>query len=347
MSKRFLKFTGWVSCIYTFLFITSFYVHVNETNIILNKTQALLLKLSNKDKPSFRKVAEVQNMKRKKKPSFFEPATLFNSLFGKRELHHRTNRLIKNKIELVKGDLNNTLFENVHFEGINLSHSNMFNSNLKNANLENANFSYAKLAYADLRHANFQNANLRHSNLYKANLHHTLLKGADLSEAVNVTCDEISSAIIDKNTRLPGYISIHEPLKRGTNCLRDNQRRGLDLSNLYLENVRFYRENFFNANLSQANMKNSVFYYTDFANANLENAVFKGADLRTAMNITCEQLAIAIIDGKTQLPDYIYLPKSSSDFKCINLLKGKGLDLSDLNLSKFHFHGKQPLSSRA
>ena len=64
------------------------------------------------------------------------------------------------------------------------------------------------LGKADLRNANLSGAQLVLSNLDNANLEGADLRGATLYRAKNVTCEQIESAIIDKDTRLPDYIEI-------------------------------------------------------------------------------------------------------------------------------------------
>lgn len=59
------------------------------------------------------------------------------------------------------------------------------------------------------------------------------------------------------------------------------------------------------ANLSRADASGALFRNSDFAGANLEGTILKGADLTGATNLTEEQLAVAIIDSETRLPNYI------------------------------------------
>jgi uncharacterized protein YjbI with pentapeptide repeats len=71
------------------------------------------------------------------------------------------------------------------------------------ANLIFVNFGNANLRGANLERAYLQDAHFNNTNLRKANL-----KGANLNRARNLTCDQIESAFIDKNTRLPDYITL-------------------------------------------------------------------------------------------------------------------------------------------
>ena len=92
--KYLLPFIGWFLGIYTTLFAMCFYAHVNESNIIANKADALITK-TNHNKSSLVKVSSIQNMVRKTKPSFLEPSTIVNSLLGKREPFKIINKILK------------------------------------------------------------------------------------------------------------------------------------------------------------------------------------------------------------------------------------------------------------
>jgi uncharacterized protein YjbI with pentapeptide repeats len=59
------------------------------------------------------------------------------------------------------------------------------------------------------------------------------------------------------------------------------------------------------ANLSYADATNANFRGANFRDANLKGTILRGADLREARNLTREQLASAIIDETTLLPDYL------------------------------------------
>ena len=85
-----------------------------------------------------------------------------------------------------------------NFYGADLSQA-----NLQNAELIKANFFNAKLNSADLRGAKFHN-----TNLFSTDLRNAILKGVDLSTVINITCEQIESAVIDKETRFPDYILI-------------------------------------------------------------------------------------------------------------------------------------------
>lgn len=59
----------------------------------------------------------------------------------------------------------------------------------------------AELAGADASHALFTRSDLRGARLVG-----TILRGADLTGARNLTVEQLSQAVIDEHTRLPDYI---------------------------------------------------------------------------------------------------------------------------------------------
>lgn len=69
-------------------------------------------------------------------------------------------------------------------------------TDLSGASLRGANMAGADATNAILRGADFSNAILRG----------TILRGADLTDAKNLTMKQLSEAIIDDDTLLPNYI---------------------------------------------------------------------------------------------------------------------------------------------
>lgn len=76
-------------------------------------------------------------------------------------------------------------------------------TDLTRAILRNANLSHADASGALFRDADFEGANLTG----------TILRGADLTGAKNLTAKQLSSAIIDEETRLPAGIDREEVLR--------------------------------------------------------------------------------------------------------------------------------------
>ncbi len=84
-----------------------------------------------------------------------------------------------------------------------------FRLDLHGAFLRYTDFSHANLEDANLSGADFSEARFRGSNFKNADLSGTILQGADLTDATNLTVEQVKAAIIDERTRLP--ILVNEP----------------------------------------------------------------------------------------------------------------------------------------
>ena len=112
------------------------------------------------------------------------------------------------KVETDKADL----------KGADLSHYKLMQAKLDHANLEEADLSYSYLLRADLRGANLREADLTSAVLSEADLNgadltdaeltDAYLHGADLRNTVNLTCDQLEMAYLDKTTKLPDSIQL-------------------------------------------------------------------------------------------------------------------------------------------
>lgn len=78
---------------------------------------------------------------------------------------------------------------------------------VRRTDLSGASLRGANLAGADASNASFRNADFE-----GAVLDGTILKGADLSGAKNLTVQQLSRAIVDRQTILPAYID-HDLLR--------------------------------------------------------------------------------------------------------------------------------------
>jgi hypothetical protein len=113
-------------------------------------------------------------------------------------------------------------FGNGESSRLNLRRTKLQEANLIEANLSGADLSGADLSGADLSGADLSGADLHEADLHEANLSGADLSGADLSKAYlsganlqgaqNFTQDQINSACIDENSRLP------EGLRRAAPC---------------------------------------------------------------------------------------------------------------------------------
>jgi uncharacterized protein YjbI with pentapeptide repeats len=79
----------------------------------------------------------------------------------------------------------------------------------------------------------------------------------------------------------------------------------VDIHGAFMRRVDLTRANLERANLAGADAANAVFRGANFKDADLTGTILKGADLREARNLTAGQLAKAIIDESTILPEHI------------------------------------------
>ena len=103
--------------------------------------------------------------------------------------------------------------EGKDFSKINLERSYLAAADLQNADLSQANLMGVNLERANLTNTNLAGTDLKGANLLDAVFTNANLSGADLRgtrllQAINLTCQQIKSAVIDKNTQLPSYIII-------------------------------------------------------------------------------------------------------------------------------------------
>jgi uncharacterized protein YjbI with pentapeptide repeats len=79
----------------------------------------------------------------------------------------------------------------------------------------------------------------------------------------------------------------------------------IDLSGTFIRRTDLSYANLERADLSNADCTNAIFRGANFKDAILDGTILKGADLSDAKNLTQEQIAKAIIDKSTILPDYL------------------------------------------
>lgn len=82
-----------------------------------------------------------------------------------------------------------------------------FKLDVHGAYLRRTDLSGANLEGANLSGANLTDAILRGANLKDAILKGTILRGADLTDAKNLTRAQLETAIIDDRTRLPALVA--------------------------------------------------------------------------------------------------------------------------------------------
>jgi uncharacterized protein YjbI with pentapeptide repeats len=293
--------------IYIILFAMCFYAHVNESNIIVNRADALFVEIARDGKSDLVKVASVQNMTRKSRPIFFDPYSIYNSLFGERVFYKVRNKMLSNAIENYKYELADIFLGAVDLEDADLSRADLHGSDFKKANLSRANLKEANLITSRFNLVNFQEAKFLKTKVYRADFSDAILIGADFSNAEGLNCEQIKSAVIDESTVLPDYISLQGSSGSEFKCVNLRKDTGMNLSGINLSKAHLRYSNLRKSDLSHANFQGSKMIGTSFHVANIAGADLRGADLGYAAGLTCEQIKSAVIDENTRLPDYISL----------------------------------------
>ena len=193
----------------------------------------------------------------------------------------------------------------------------------------------------DLSNTNLSEANLKAVNFKNIKLTKSDLRGTRLDHALNITCEQIQSATIDQNTRLPDYILITGNPEKKYNCKNLMQGKGLNLKNVDLQKIHLVSADLQNADLKNADLSEAHFDNDNLKLANLQKTVLKKANLKTSINISCKQIQSAVIDRNTRLHDYIIItgdPETSYD--CKNLMQGQ-----PLNQNLFSLHSSKKITT--
>jgi len=77
----------------------------------------------------------------------------------------------------------------------------------------------------------------------------------------------------------------------------------IDFHGAYIRRVNLDGANLEDGTLAGADAAYASFRHANFRNANLKGTNLRGADLTGAVNLTAEQLAEAVIDATTRLPE--------------------------------------------
>lgn len=82
--------------------------------------------------------------------------------------------------------------------------------NVAGAFLRRTDLSRASLRQANLSRADFSHALFRGADFKDAILEGTILIGADLTDATNLTVDQLRKAVLDSTTVLPSYMRLED-----------------------------------------------------------------------------------------------------------------------------------------
>jgi uncharacterized protein YjbI with pentapeptide repeats len=263
------------------------------------------------------------------------------------------------KANMSGADLRGANLITAELVSVNLSRANLSDSKLFNANLSGAILKESKFGKAQLHKARFQGADLRGANLNSADgLTCGQIKSAAIDEKTLLPDYLLMEAFSDsefkcRNLQEGKGLNL-DKMNLSNSNLSHLDLRKYNFRQTNLENTKIGWSQLQNVNFSQANLKKASFPYSQLNNANLNEANLKGANLSTtqlhkarfqgadlrgtnlnsADGLTCGQIKSAVIDEETLLPGYLLMEASSdSEFNCINLRDGKGLNLSKINLS--------------
>ena len=178
-------------------------------------------------------------------------------------------------------DLSNSVLLRANLRYVNLKRTNLLGANLREASLLGADLRRTNLRHIELDRANLSNADLRNAYLGEIHPHRSRRLNGSFSEAVLKDAD-----LRDANLQGVSF-------------------RGADMQGANLASADLQGSNLANANLQYANLANTDLREGEFNDSNFSNSKLQGADLRGAINLTREQIASAVIDGNTKLPDYL------------------------------------------
>lgn len=210
--------------------------------------------------------------------------------------------------------------------GADLEHRNLRHARGFNAFAANAYFQNSDLRWADLREADFRRSDFRGALLIGTNFRNSRLNEADFRRGANLTLARFKEAQL-VGARLDEAIirnaNFEDAILQGANLkkadlsgavltdARLDPRPNLDpslvrptlLTGAKLIGALLRRADLSHADLAGADLSGAILNDATLAKANLDGAILKGADLRGALGLTRQQLANAVTDSTTRLPD--------------------------------------------
>jgi len=97
------------------------------------------------------------------------------------------------------------------FHEAKLDSANLVGADLRGSTFHHANLTHANLQEANLQEASFAGAELTGARLDAADLRHAHFQGANLSGALGLTQDQLNSACVDDQTKLPANLNRPAP----------------------------------------------------------------------------------------------------------------------------------------
>jgi len=173
------------------------------------------------------------------------------------------------------------------------------------------------LSSTDLRHADLRNAHLEGAHLEFAGLDDAILVGTFLSRATLWNIRARKAWLVNADLRFASLNYAHleeayffhpsaEQVQEATNQVDKQAFRD------YVKRVTADVPDMDAARL-QASARADLLAHADFSNAHFTGTNLKSTDLRQVIGLTAEQIAVAVTDDHTLLPDHLVQASSNAD----------------------------------
>lgn len=204
-----------------------------------------------------------------------------------------------------KLDLRNTDLSNADLTEANLSRAIFVGANLQWVNFTRVNLSEADLSVTYLCGSIFYEANLQKAILPEANLQGAVLRKANLSQAILYDANLEGTVLCDAN--LEGAVLCDANLEGAILCDANLEEVNFEGSNL--QDANLIGSNLQSAKLAGANLESALLSTANLQAANLQEANLCGANLSGSENVESQQIAQAIGDHTTILPENLKIPQ--------------------------------------
>ena len=225
------------------------------------------------------------------------------AILVRRNVGHET---VNQRLDLSRTDLSGANLIDAHLPGVNFSGARLNGALLSGSNLEGGRFDEAHLEMVNLADANLNNASLSKARLDSAILDRAQLNSANMvaaflgqANALGISADgadlsqaDLTNALLSRAS-LRGAVLV-EAILLDANLIRANLAEA-DMSQAQLDG----------AALDGAVLRGAFLSRATLDGARMPSADLRGADLRNATGLEKEQIAAAIIDDTTRLPQSI------------------------------------------
>ena len=233
----------------------------------------------------------------------FDNTNLKNAILNYAKFLNVDLTKIKNK-SLAETNLRYAIFAYSNLLGLDLNGANLYRNNFQHATLTGLDFTAVKnknifapsFNFADLPNANFDGVRFIEKDEQGVIVTHTVLI-PNWAHKVDESILELTSQMWDQGV-FGVFVTKKQAIGNDLELVIHEFASflGSNLTNANLSNADLVQTIFFNANLANANLSNADLGHTIFINANLANANLTNADLTNA-DLTNADLMNAILDG--------------------------------------------------